>query len=106
MGLIALGVMIFLKDFNIIRPTLFLLLILYILSILVTSEWYDKCCKWYKRFFLPQTDKTIEFPNFNNVHCEVYVDNEQGMTRQKYTVTISKNKDNISNDTGDTSDYK
>ena len=106
LGFIALGVMIFLEDFNIIRPTLFLLLILYILLILVTSKYFDKFYKWYKRVFLPQTDKTIEFPNFNNVNCEVYVDNEQGMTRQKYTVTISKNKDNISNDTGDTSDDK
>ena len=99
LGFVAIVVMMFSKDFSIIRLTLSLLLILYILLIFVTS-------KWCKRFFLPQTDKTIECPNFNNVNCEVYVDNEQGMTRQKYTVTISKNKDNISNDTGDTSDYK
>lgn len=90
LGLIALGAMISLKEFNIIRCSLFGLLILYILLIFVTSKWYDKCYKWYKRFFPPQTDKTIEFPYFNNVNCEVYVDNEQGMTRQKYTVTISK----------------
>ena len=99
LGFVVIVVMMFSKDFSIIRLTLSLLLILYILLIFVTS-------KWCKRFFFPQTDKTIECPNFNNVNCEVYVDNEQGMTRQKYTVTISKNKDNISNDTGDTSDYK
>ena len=97
LGFVAIVVMMFSKDFSIIRLTLSLLLILYILLIFVTI-------KWCKRFFLPQTDKTIECPNFNNVNCEVYVDNEQGMTRQKYTVTISKNKDNISNDTGGTSD--